>query len=86
MTDYLEQMFAVSGERAEEAVQEMGRRVLSPEEPVVRRFSGLAQEPVQEGSREWLSLRRPSHEREGEGLERRLRRESRRYDSGFYQY
>ena len=31
-------------------------------------------------------ISRPAVERAGEGLERRLRRDSRRYDSGFYWY
>ncbi len=50
----------------------------------VRNVEDTLTNPVQQAAP--LPISRPAVEREGEGLERRLRRESRRYDSGFYWY
>ena len=41
---------------------------------------------IPEPARSFPSISRPVESREGEGLERRLRRDSRRYDGGFYLY
>ena len=73
---------------AAEPVEEMStnpsRDVEIPARPGVR----LGEEPPFEGEKDpgFIPRRPMDVERAGEELERRLRRDSRRYDSGFYRY
>ena len=73
---------------AAEVVEEMstnpGRDVEFPAPPVVR----PGEEPPFEGEKNpgFIPRRPMDVERAGEELERRLRRDSRRFDSGFYRY
>lgn len=54
------------------------------QEEAVRRVNHVLS--VEEAARDSMTIHRPVPRREGEGLERRLRRDSRRYDSGFFWY
>ena len=73
---------------AAEPVEEMstnsGRDVEVPARPLVH----PGEEPPFEGEKDpgFIPRRPVDVERAGEELERRLRRDSRRYDSGFYRY
>lgn len=97
-----EQQPEIPGAKAEgEQVEILSPTLPAGEEPEFRSTktvrdvevpSGTAVRAVEEfladfeGGQQRLTVRRPGQTREGEGLERRLRRDSRRYDSGFYWY
>jgi len=68
----------------EEAVAEMVLPRMGEEEIQLRTLTRPGEERPEEGRGERVSLRRVQVNGESEGLERRLRRESRRYDCGFY--
>jgi len=68
----------------EEGVKEMGLPRVDEEAVQLRTLTRPGEERPEEGRRERVSLRRVQVNGESEALERRLRRESRRYDCGFY--
>ena len=73
---------------ASEPVEEMSTNPDRDVEVPARAGMRLGEEPPFEGEEKpGFTSRRPMDvERAGEELERRLRRDSRRYDSGFYRY
>lgn len=69
---------------AGEVVKEMGLPERREPEVEFRFLTRPEGEDVREEKRTAVSLRGPLWEREGERWEKKLRRESRRYDGGFY--
>ena len=70
----------------EETVKEMRLPDVGEQEVDFRRLTRPGEERPVEGARDGVELRRAEPARESERMERRLRRESRRYDCGFYRY